>query len=392
LIRNHQSATTPLTASDFALTKHAGRTEAARYKYFSSGVIYHEFNEGFFGIGSFPSFPGFVGDGYKSAHNEAVQRLYDVIRSIESPSQTGEDIGEYKQTVNLIRRPAKGILDLTSYLVNNHTSLLKKARVNNIKRVAKSLADLTLEYRYGIKPLLSTLAEATVALQNRDIISDFHRFNVKGKGVTATDVMSGWQGSGVIQRKTRTVTRTSYTVRYKGEYRTDHNVDTRSFNASLGLTWREVLPTLYNLCPYSFLLDYVVNLHSFLEVLSVPWTNVAWCNKTQRGVAQEFWQELDVRTVASSIYTIKSFSPSRYDYLSSQVVRTNQTTIPLPQLQVRYPSVKQLQNVGALVASRLPVIGILTKKLNRSSGGRLDREFKLATRDRNLRIPYPFHR
>lgn len=391
-IANHQSATSNFDATDFAFKKQIGTSVAARTYSFFYGVIWHEKNEGFYNVGTFPSAPDFSGSAYTSAHNEAVERLYDVIRSIESPAQTGEDIGEYKQTVNQIRRPMAGLLDLTSYCANNHVGLLKKARWNNIKATAKAMADLTLEYRFGLQPLLKTLADATVALENRDVMSEFFHFNVKGKGTTATSPQYGWTGSGAIQHMYQFQYITQFTVRYKGEYRIDHNVDRRSFAGSLGLTWREFIPTIWNLIPYSFLVDYVTNLGSFLSVLSVPWSNIAWCNKTVRGRQTESMADIGVRTASPPLYIITQFSPSRYDYHTTRVLRSSQTTLPLPIFQFTFPSERQLENTLALVASKLPVIGKLTDKLNRSSGGSLDREFKLASRDRDLKIPYPFHR
>jgi hypothetical protein len=64
--------------------------------------------------------------------------------------------------------------------------------------------------------------------------------------------------------------------------------------------------------------------------------------------------------------------------------------MPRPSLQVLRPSDRQLTNVIALLASRLPVLGSLTKKILRSPSGKsLDYKFRLATRDRNLKRPYP---
>jgi hypothetical protein len=389
-IRNHQSATTNFDAVKSTIRWRPGTTVVTRTGTLQPGWLWHAKTQGFYKLGTIDgSIPSYDWGTYKTAYNLAVQRLYDFIRSIESPANAGEDIGEYKQTVNQIRKPMAGLQDLTSYVVNNHVNLLKKAKWNNIKQTAKALGDLTLEYRFGLKPLLSTLAEAKVSLENRDVMFEFYRFNVKGKHDTASFTRSGPYGTGAIRHTYGETIRSLVTVRFKGEYRIGHNVDRRSFNAGIGLTWREAIPTIYNLIPYSFLVDYFTNVGTFMSIFSVPWPNVAWCNKTSRFRHEEIFTELSGEGISQ--FATTSFTPSSYTYTLKRILRTDQLTIPLPMLEFSLPTAHQYSNIVALLASRLPIIGNLTKKLNRQSGGAFDREFRLATRDRNLRIPYPFH-
>lgn len=337
--------------------------------------------------------PLFSGEQYTTARNNAIGKLYDRIRYLESMSNIGEDLGEISQTYRMASRPLSGILDLTAYTVNNHIDLLKKSKWNNVKQTAKGLANVALEYRFGIKPLIRSAAEAYVAVGNRDEIFYYMPFDVYGVGKgLATPIDTGRfviQNCGLQYCRIRT---NNSKVRYRGEYQYTSGVDRASLTRSLGLTWREAPVTLYNLIPYSFLLDYVLNLNQFVEALAVPWNKIAWCNLTEKTWRSEYQSiHQDERAVSASVdmrFTL--FRPSFARLDSHRTRRSAQTNIPMPWLQVKKPNQRQKENVLALVASRLPVVNRLSKAVSRSGhGSRLEQQFKLVTRDRNLKIPYP---
>lgn len=342
--------------------------------------------------------PSFTGATYQRAANLAIDRLYDKLRSLESPAMLGETLGEYRETHRMLRRPARGLANLTDYVSRNHLALLKKAKWNTLKQTAKSLSDLTLEWRFGVSPLIKDLESAAEALATRDLVlRDRVLFNVSGK---AEDTLSVNTNSVVVQsilngfRVERRVSE-KYKVRYKGAYTYTCQGDKLSFNQSLGLTWREAIPTLYNLIPYSFLVDYFVNLDTFVNSVAVPWRQVAWCVKTQRGSGyQTFRPVYQDRNVSGN--TIRQLLYYRYGHLQIQgtrVERSNQTSLPLPTLEWKVPSTRQLTNIVALLGSRLPVLRSLTKATRKRLPG-LEQEYRvtLLKRGSMAKVPYPFHR
>jgi hypothetical protein len=336
--------------------------------------------------------PSFSGTAYTSAYNQAVQGLYDAIRSIESPVGLGEDIGEYHQTVNLFKRGLSGLQDLIQYTSTNHANILKKgAQWNNAKRVAKSLGALVTEYRFGIAPLAKEIGEGAAAIVSDRYLDAFVSFKAKGKATSAVEKTDSTYGS-FPALHVRGITHQTAKVRYKGEYRIrgDGGSD---YLRSVGLTWREFTPTVYNLLPYSFLLDYVLNFHTFVEALSVPWANVAWCVSSER-MDETYTAWYDFRQSDQNVlFTLQNQKPGLFKATASGVRRRAVSSIPFPTLQWQTPSVRSLQNTAAVLASKLPVIGNLTKRILRSPSGKaLDYEFNLVARDRNLKVPYPFHR
>lgn len=336
--------------------------------------------------------PSFSGSAFTTANNLAVQRLYDTIRQMESHVSTGETLGEYNQTINLFKRGLGGIRDLMSYVSVNHKRILEKgAQWNNMKRTAKSLADLTLEYRFGIEPLAKVLGEGAGAIQRDSYMEAILPFSVSGKANSAVqEYNESWESFPTLHL--RTVNDNEFKVRFKGEYRLRSVSDGPSYARSLGLTWREFVPTIYNLIPYSFLLDYVVNLHTFVETVAVPYANVAWCVRTDRArrTNRRFYSFLNGEQ--NPLFYLHSQTPGYLNMTATGVRRREQSELPLPILQWKKPSKRALENTLALVAGRLPVIGNLTKRILRSPSGKsLDNEFRLATRASNLKVPYPYH-
>lgn len=393
LISRRLPATTPLDAMDF---KFIARPYTTAVEY-AKQTPPHPLNAARGSVsstyrptGGYPSAPAaFSGARYTSAYNLAVGRLYDQIRTLESRANVGEDLGEISQTYRMVRRPMAGLLNLTQYVERHHSSLLRKHRANNVKQTAKALADLTLEYRFGIKPLINSFADAYVSLENRDILTHYAPFNASGKGRGRGLVARGTDAHGSGGASYDVVEDYETKVRFKGFYKISSKPDRYAVNRSLGLTWRESIPTLYNLIPYSFLLDYVVNLHQVIESVAVPWTNVAWCNMTERAIWK--YHTYFHTGYAPANASVSFFRPGYTMLEVKRVRRTDRTSsIPVASLMVKRPSTRQLTNVIALLASRLPVMGRLTKHVLKSPSGKdLDYRFKLATRDRSLKVPYP---
>lgn len=400
-IANHISATSSFDATKFWYNAKQYRGKArliAAPAYWGTGDRISSCErfgtgDGYSLISDLPTTPPlFSGSTYTSAYNLAVQRLYDTIREMESHVQTGETIGEYKQTIKLLKRGLGGLRDLIDHVSKDHVKILKKEQAwNNTKRMAKSLADLTLEYRFGIEPLAKVLGEGAGAIQSDSYMEAFLPFSVSGKAISTIEENNTTWGAFPTMHL-RTLRDSEQKVRFKGEYRLRSKEDGPSYARSLGLTWRELTPTLYNLCPYSFLLDYVVNLHTFIETLAVPFSSVAWCVRTER--SQEVNRRLyDFRNGDQNVLFMLEDSEAGYFQAGATGIRRReQVSLPMPILQWKKPSKRALENILALVAGRLPIIGSLTKRILRSPSGKsLDNEFRLAVRDRNLKVPYPFH-
>jgi hypothetical protein len=325
------------------------------------------------------------------ANNLAIHELYDRISSLASPAHVGEDLGEIGQTARMIRRPLKSLISFTNGLFDAHNRALS---YNNVKKAAKALADTTLEYKFGIKPLMRSSVDAFMSLKDREFVFHYAPFSAQGRATNHSS--SGFTISPAFAPTIASLGGTlieqcEAVVRYKGEYKYQSDVNQRTVRQALGLEFRDIVPTVYNLIPYSFLLDYVSNVADFISVVCSPWGDVAWCNKTTRssrsrsytvdspGLAGAPWHGHDL-----------TFQPGHMKFGRVDFARSNQSTRPVPTLQLKMPNAGQLTNVAALLAARLPILGKATRSaLSRNRN--LDGEYKraLLSRGSDSKIPYP---
>lgn len=406
-IARSESATTTFHAAKYTTRIRNSRVTHDDYRNIGGNII-HDSTTTFHGVALpsgisgqlVPPVPAFVGSDYERAHNLATSRLFESIRDIESPANVGETLGETGETVKLLVRPARGLQDLTKYVMDNHTSLLKKARWNNYRRIGKSLADLVLEYRFGVKPLIEDLRKVSETLPFKDLNKPT-LIPIKASGrfesVVASAPFDYKLVAGSINGPNIRYDQVTYfKVRYKGMYKIDPGIDHTSYQQSLGLTWREAFPTMVNLIPYSFLLDYVSNLSDVAGQIAVPWNSIAWCVKTSRAYnARTFILEGVTRQSAFP----PAFFIEKYDRLgfysvqANSVLRQDVTELrPFISLEWQEPSLRQLSNVGALLLGRLPVIGNIAAAA-RKRVPQLDPYVRtLLIRGSMQKVPYPYHR
>lgn len=360
---------------------HPTSTNTAYYRWYRVGGYEPQVLPNF----SPPSLP-VTGAGVQSADNQAIANLYKRLIGIETSVQSGEDFGEIGQTIRMLKRPLQS---LTKFSTELATGQLRAVSIKNSAKAAKALADTTLEYRFGIKPLCSTVAEALVGLQNRDNVFKAHPFSAKGmssqKSVSPPTDFSANGSLNYVQ----TITQTQE-VRYKGEWICRSDLPKRSVESVLGLRWKDVIPTLYNLAPYSWLLDYFTNVGDIVNSIAVPWSDVAWCCKTTR-----HHYKLRIEFVGwalnGTIYRTKpQFSPGFTEITKTAFDRRAQSGLPYPKLELRVPNAKQVQNIVALAVSRLaPMLTKFPDAIR--SRPNLQSAFADEIGRRGTRIPYPFH-
>jgi hypothetical protein len=335
----------------------------------------------------------------QSADNDAIGRLYDEIKALRRSFPQGENIGQIKQTYDQIVKPMAGIRDLTEHVMRSNIEQLKRLSWKNVKAVSRALGSTVIEWRFGIAPLIRDLADVSVALQNRDFIADLVPFNVKGRRFAKVDsgseqmTANGLNTTGCKFRRAWHNDKAAR-VRYKGALRVQSNVPI-GLADTLGLTWGEVFSTAWNLVPYSFLIDYISNVGSMLDVFSFPWSNVAWCVKTTRqsaiydGTFASF-DGLDANGIAYPYGArVESMSPGMLSYTSTTFNRILQTDLPVQRLEFKLPNVRSLQSTASLLAAKLPILERVAKVRQSSLGRELGNQFNLVTRQTGRKVPYP---
>lgn len=220
-----------------------------------------------------------------------------------TPFQALPFLGELTETVRMIRHPLSGIAKHTRRY--NRSALLNSGRLKKVGHLLDAYADLYLQWTYGVSPLLGDIegaVEACKKLLSTDVkpipisvtFKDFRQELVRNP-----EVKSYFLGARFLE----TITRSRDTkLQIKGAVRSDveHPLKDRAIPV-LGISLEEFVPTLWELIPYSFLVDYVTNVGDLLGAKSVALADLAW-----------YWlSEKQVQTVTSVCIPMPWYWPGR---------------------------------------------------------------------------------
>jgi len=293
LIKLGQAASTLLSASESTLE---WATPSAHTTYMvwepNEKRWYGPYGYGFDGFGGVLTVPSVVTShldiaSWSSADAAAIKSLYKKLREVHTQVAGGVILGELKESLHMIARPASALREaVTKYVTSarSRTKRIAKIPQNRVK-LNKVVADTYLEHVFGWIPLLSDVRDGAVALARMRIDKVRTRFKAWGvdeklssvNNSTGLDVCSTkWNSfSKVFNRKT-VVYYGAYSasaIDYMSKPSVQKVIDLSGFNP------REFLPTVYELIPYSFLADYFINIGEILEAGATDTSSVAWITK-----------------------------------------------------------------------------------------------------------------
>lgn len=301
--------------------------------------------------------------------NQALSRFYNNAWSALRSMQGGVFLGEVREALNLIRNPAKAIRSsLNSYgstaRQRYHRAMRNNGRSDgrNSHRGSAALADTWLEYAFGWAPLISDVksgAEAFARLSKHPY--DFAKvvgFSEADELLSSdTSYSKTLDGSFHPYRidKLKHVGKIQY--RILGEVKCEVQHPLLMAQEVLGFSWNDFVPTVWELIPYSFLVDYFTNIGDCISAWSFPIQKLAWWNRTERAIASQ--AILATRTANfnpnTAWYKIESDTGSDLKVeLSRKVITRSQSFIGFPTIAFEIPgsSLKWL-NIAALGRLRL---------------------------------------
>lgn len=193
--------------------------------------------------------------------------------------QGGVVIAEWRKTLELVFKPARALRSRVRTL----TARLAKAKrrtARNRSHWSKAAADTWLEVTFGWKPLIADVKDGAVAaarIATRDAL-ERQQFRAYGDSTETVQVSTGFQSVGCVTGNTDlgfricdTTRRKGYCVIY-GKWQTKlqdalathglfHRLATLSGLWSLG----DIAPQVWELVPWSFLVDYFSNVGDCAE-------------------------------------------------------------------------------------------------------------------------------
>jgi hypothetical protein len=318
------------------------------------------------------------------AESQANARLRTAIREEYEHMNSLITLAEGRQAVAQLRRPYKAVQDQILKYLDSADVKLKNLRGRNPskwKKLAKArrdaemrnaLAESWLETTFGLVPTLSDAKAATEALARFINGSATRRSAVKGYG-EAVSYSSPGPSTAVLGghfRATRNIrTTTTDTVVYRAGLRLDTVTNMTDFGRLkdvYGFQPRNFLPTLYEVIPYSWLVDYFTTLGSAINLNTISTAKVLWVVKStkRRTVRESIWvPDFSVAMSLGSQYAGGSGRTGKNVYERTTVARETLVGDVIPYI---VPRVKSFSEVNPLQASN--ILALVQVKLGRVRG------------------------
>lgn len=229
-----------------------------------------------------PSFSGWTtpaAGAVDCADNKAKTAFLQKVKGVSQSFDGGTFLGELKETLTMIRNPAKGLRSgIDSYVKRS------RKRTRGIRSESKKgdiIAETWLEGVFGWRPFLNDLDSAAKALAEYRYKRRFACTPVRAKGTCTDSEDSNWGNIGysTIRCKYQTRNKRKSIVIYRGGVKANPASDDPL--RYVGLTLDNFVPTAWNLIPYSFLVDYFTNIGDVLEGWSRGRMNLGWSNRTE---------------------------------------------------------------------------------------------------------------
>jgi len=305
----------------------------------------------------------------QSALNQAIIQFYSRATEAQTSFAGGAFVGEIKQTIEMIKHPAKSLRNLVRTHASQVIKLVSTARGR--KYALKACADLWLEAKFGWQPLVGDIASAMEAYDK--LLTDFRpNIVVSGKGSadSVTGVSSTSDGlNGIYYDVNRRTKHMTEAIIRGGIKRTvsGPTSGTAAFLQVYGLEFslQNVVMTAYELMPWSFLIDYFSNVGGILNAATFANSNVAWaCTNIRRTATTEISGVLNAKKsgLGTQYVLLVTGDPGKIDVKSKQIERY--VYVPIcPSLTFGVPGMDSVKwfNMAALALQRDEMYALLGK-------------------------------
>lgn len=363
LIARHLGATTTLSATRYDILNgnSKGQIEFTGIRRSNGEQIEGVKLSGVLAPVSILTNPGFGVHNLHYVNNLAVAGIAKKIYAAQNTLQGVVCFGELGETVRGIRGPLKALYKgFYTYLTICERRARKARRTTRgpetTKRQAaqRAIAGTWLEFVFGWLPLVHDIEDATKALARivtyRPPVEHVH-FKCGGEQIGTPAKSSVAHGAAIIVNS----------VVSKGIVINAHMygqcINRNGWNGAiqdLGFNWRNWVPSLWELIPYSFLADYFTNIGDIINAAAINRSLVAWLalgNKTEEmvtlvDVSATFQSSTPLFLRSGSISPGKPVSVAKVSVIRSPYVGSL-----VPSLAFTIPGLgMQWLNITALVA------------------------------------------
>lgn len=280
--------------------------------------------------------------------NAATSFLADYLKATQT-WKGGATIAEFGETVAMLASPVDSLYKRTLTFVGSVGKLRKVYKRDPI-RYGKLLGQLWLAYAFGIAPAVADVNSAYAAVKS--LAEDLGSVDTKriiGSGYNKV-ILNRTLGETVSYANYCAADRTlmvEYGIRYLGAVRCIPP-SPAAIAEDFGVGFTDILPSVWEGIPWSWLVDYFVNVNEMLESIRLAFADFAWLNRTVRNRAVQSWSA--VRPISAQPGLIDVTASGGQGYYESKAVNRVTATVPYPSWRFRIPGLpSQFANVSALV-------------------------------------------
>lgn len=232
-------------------------------------------------LGSISGFGGQASDS-SSASNRAIGDFSKKAIQRISPFSGGVFLGEIREAIHQIRHPAEALFRGVKAYIYESKKLRKKIGRRPFRRIA---AQSWLEAVYGWLPLISDVKSGAEALSRT-----INEFRPNEKVVSAKMIDEKLiQPATRVQRSNDNISWDFYqsikdemSYRVEGAVRIDPPGSLKGSMDTFGISWDQVLPTAWELLPFSFVSDYFSNIGDVIASASILNGRCIYISQTKR--------------------------------------------------------------------------------------------------------------
>jgi hypothetical protein len=295
------------------------------------------------------------------AQNRALAAFYAHLNAVDTSFKGMVFAGEFVQTLSMLRHPfrtlRRGISDYLDYVGNVGRRLPRQMRPSFVRRT-------WLEYSYGWAPLLADCGNAVDAFYAARIVHPIFEM-VRGRGSSSVLVadnasfLSTPNGQFCAGRVRET---SEAEVKFYGIYHSTGSGLGRD-STRWGFRPSEFIPTIYELIPYSFLVDYFTNVGKVIESWSYRAIGARWQAQTVvKNNVREYgaFQTTYTQPYGPTYSYENQANPGSAKIVRRTIHRTKNAGFPLPSFDVKVPGKwYQWVNIAALSANHRKASSLL---------------------------------
>lgn len=313
---------------------------------------------------------------------ESLSRAYSNFKSSYESMNSLNFLGEFGETMRMLRNPASALAKNTGRFLDTLTSTrkevrsrvkprksdtpqsLRRRRMNSVK---DAVSGSWLEFAFGWTPLVNDvkdIAETAV----RALEGSLPTFKSNGTSRAPNYIGPFWdpqtaifQASNPVRCRRVSSTSSGASVRYTvigRSVRTGPSESLSELARLSGFTLENVIPTAYQLAPWSFLIDYFVNLGDVIEAWSMDQSSIVTVVKTLRQSSDFVFTEelfqMPSQILLGGYYSglIAGNAVSRRVLTRTTLTRTVLDSLPMPSLRCSIPGIDSTKwiNMAALLA------------------------------------------